>query len=166
MTTKKSKKRTTKPKPQDPAAGTETLELSVAQVYEQLLRRVVNEWAKKVLGMLAEDTLALERPDGVREIEPQTSDAALLRTLCTFGAGAVKGWVQLPSRPPPAEMPRQKPNRESVERAEQRHRIEQAYVYKVDMRRVVNEDRARAGLPPLPPSEDEPPTARPPGHTS
>ena len=108
--------------------------------------------------MLAEDALAIERPAGVREIEPQTSDA-LLRTLCTFGAGAVKGWVKLPPAPKPAEMPRQKPNKESIERAEQRRRIEDGYVYEVDMRQIMNEDRQRAGLPPLPPPEDEPPTS-------
>ena len=115
--------------------------------------------------MLAEDTPALERPNGVREIRPRTS-ATAVRTLCTFGAGAVKGWVVLPSRPSPAEMPRQKPNKESIERAEQRRRVEDGYVYEVDMRQIMNEDRQRAGLPPLPPPEDEPPTARPPGHTS
>ena len=156
------KKTTTKTKPQDPAAETEQ---TPGQKHEAQLRQVLDDWAEKALEMLAEDIRTLERPPGARKIEPRTSDAAL-RTLCTFGADAVKTWVVLPPRPSPAEMPRQKPSKESIERAEQRHRIEQSYVYTVDMRRVVNEDRARAGLPPLPPSEDEPPTARPPGHTS
>ena len=144
----KRKPPTTKTKPQD-------IEQTPGQKYEAQLRRVVDEWAEKVSNMLAEDIRALETPPGVREIEPQTSDAALLRRLESIGRDAVKGWVVLPSRPSPAEMPRQKPNKESVERAEQRRRIEDGYTYTVDIRRFINEDRQRAGLTPLPPSEDE-----------
>ena len=158
----KSRKRTSKPKAQDPAAETEQ---TPGQKAEAQLRQVLDDWAEKALETLAEDLRTLERPRGVSKIEPRTSDAAL-RTLCTFGADAVKTWVKLPSRPSPAEMPRQKPNKESIERAEQRRRVEDGYVYEVDMRQIMNEDRQRAGLPPLPPPEDEPPTARPPGHTS
>ena len=145
-------KKTTTNTPQDTIAETEQ---TPGQKYEQLLRQKVDAWPQKALEMLAEDIRALETPEGVREIEPQTSDAALLRRLESIGRDAVKGWVVLPSRPSPAEMPRQKPNKESVERAEQRRRIEDGYTYTVDIRRFVNEDRARAGLPPLPPSEDE-----------
>ena len=146
----KSKKRTTKP--QGTAAGTETLELSVAQVCERQLRQVLDEWAEKALEMLAEDIRTLERPGGVLKIEPRTSDA-LRRTLSIFGADAVKGWVVLPPRPKPAEYIHPEPSKESLARAEQRKRIEDGYVYTFDQRRFVNEDRARAGLPPLP--EDE-----------
>ena len=148
--------RTTKPKPQGTAAGTETLELSVAQVCERQLRQVLDEWAEKAIEMLAEDIRTLERPRGVLKIEPRTSDA-LRRTLSIFGADAVKGWVVLPLRPKPAEFRLPPPSESALERAAQVRRIEDGYVYTVDMRRFVNEDRARAGLPPLP--EDEAPTS-------
>ena len=141
MTAKKTSKT------QDPAAATP------GQKYEAQLRQVLDEWAEKALEMLAEDAIALERP--VREIEPRTSDAALLRTLRTFGVNAVKGWVVLPPRPKPAELRLAPPSESALERAAQVRRIEDGYVYTVDVRRFVDEDRARAGLPPLPPSEDE-----------
>ena len=150
----KSKKRTTKP--QGTAAGTETLELSVAQVCERQLRQVLDNWAEKALEMLAEDIRTLERPGGVLKIEPRTSDA-LRRTLSIFGADAVRSWAVLPPRPKPAEFSLPPPSESALERAAQVRRIEDGYVYQVDMRRVVNEDRARAGLPPLP--EDEAPTS-------
>ena len=149
MTKKKTK---TKTKPQDPAAGIETLELSVAQVCERQLQQLLADWAEKVSNMLAEDIRTLERPGGVLKIEPRTSDA-LRRTLSIFGADAVKGWVVLPSRPKPAEFRLPPPSESALERAAQVRRIEDGYTYTVDMTRIVNEDRARAGLPPLP--EDE-----------
>ena len=152
MTTKKSKKRTTKP--QGTAAGTETLELSVAQVYERQLRQVLDDWAEKALEMLAEDIRTLDRPGGVLKIEPRTSDA-LRRTLSIFGADAVQGWVVLPPRPKPAEFRLPPPSETALERAAQVRRIEDSYTYTFDARRFVNEDRARAGLPPLPPPDDE-----------
>ena len=136
----------TKPKPQDPAAGTP------GQKYEKQLQQVLDDWAEKALEILAEDIRTLDRPESVREIRPQTSERTL-RTLRTAAAGAVKDWVQLPSRPKPAEFSLPPPSKESIERAEQRRRIEDGYTYTVDMRRFVNEDRARAGLQPLP--EDE-----------
>ncbi len=145
MTTKQSKKRTTKPQPTEQPPG---------QKYETQLRQVLDKWAEKALEMLAEGLRTLDRPEGVHEIIPRTSDA-LQRTLCTFGADAVKTWVVLPPMPKPAEMPRRKPSKEDIARAEQRHRIEQSYVYTVDVRRFVNEDRARGGLPPLPEDEEE-----------
>jgi len=146
VTTKQSKKRTTQP------PDTET-EQTPGQKYEAQLRQVLDEWAEKALEMLAEDIRALDR-QGVLEIRPRTS-AALLRRLESIGGDAVRSWVKLPPRPKPAEYPPRVPSKEDTARAEQRHRIEQSYVYKLDVRRFVNEDRARGGLPPLPPSEDE-----------
>ena len=136
------RKPSTKTKPQD----TET-EQTPGQKYETEIQQMVDDWAKKALEMLVEDALALERPEGLREIEPGTSDA-LLRRLEPIGAGAVKGWVVLPSRPKPAEFSFPPPSKESVERAAQRRRIEDGYVYTVDMRRFVNEDRARQWIGP------------------
>ena len=129
-------------------------ELMPRQKYEQQLQQILDAWPEKALKLLEADVLALEAPEGARKIKPQTSERTL-RTLRTAAAGAVKDWVVLPSRPPAAVMSRQKPNKESIERAEQRRRIEKSYVYTVDMRRIINEDRQRAGLPPLPPPEDE-----------
>ena len=140
-------KRTTKP--QGTAAGTETLELSVAQVYEQQLRRVVDEWAEKALELLVEDIRTLDRPGGVREIEPQTSDA-LRRTLCIFGADAVKGWVVLPPAPKPAEFSLPPPSKSALERAAQIRRIEESAKSDVNLKNRINEDRERTRLPPLP----------------
>ena len=140
-------KATTTAKPQD----TET-EQTPQQKYETEIQQVVDDWPEKALQLLAEDALALERPEDVREIRPSSSDA-LLRRLESIGGDAVRGWVRLPPRPKPAEFSLPAPSPESVARAEQRHRIEQSYVYTVDVRRFINEDRARGGLPPLP--EDE-----------
>ena len=143
------RKPTTKTEPRD----TET-EQTPGQKYEQQLRQVLDEWAEKALQLLAEDIRTLDRPGSVLKIEPRTSDA-LRRTLSTFGADAVKGWVKLPPRPKPAEFRLAPPSESALERAAQVRRIEDGYTYTVDMRRFVNEDRARAGLPPLPPPEDE-----------
>ena len=123
-----------------------------AAQHEAQLRRVLDKWATTALETLAEDLDALETPEGVRKIEPRLSDA-LQRTLRTIGTDAVRSWVVRPPGPKPAEWPRQEPSKESLARAEQRKRIEDSYVYTFDQRRFVNEDRARAGLPPLP--EDE-----------
>ena len=144
-TTKKSKKRTTKPQ------GTEQPPRQKYEKAEKELRQVLDEWAEKALETLAEDMRALDRR-GVRKIEPRPS-AALRGALGTFAADAVRGWVVRPPMPKPAEYPPRVPSKEDTARAEQRHRIEQSYVYKLDVRRFVNEDRARGGLPPLP--EDE-----------
>jgi len=102
MTKKKPK---TKTKPKDPAAGTETLDLSLAKVYERQLRQKVDDWAKKALQLLVEDIRALETPEGAREIRPRTSDLALLRRLESIGGDAVNGWIVLPARPPAPRMP-------------------------------------------------------------
>ena len=100
MTTKKSKKRTTKPKPQ----GTET-EQTPGQKYEEQLRQILDAWPEKALQLLAADVLALEATEGARKIKPGTSDAALLRRLGPIGGDAVKGWIVLPARPPAPQMP-------------------------------------------------------------
>ena len=90
----------TKPKPQD----IETEQIP-GQKYETEIRQVLDGWAEKALEMLAEDALALERPEGARKIKPQTSDAALLRRLGPIGGDAVNGWIVLPDRPPAPQMP-------------------------------------------------------------
>jgi len=153
---KMTKKKTKTKAAEDTNAETEQ---APGQKYEKQLQQVVDDWAKKALKLLAEDVLALEASEGARETKPRTDDPALLRTLRTFGDDAVKGWVKLPPRPSPAELSLPPPSKESMERAAQRRRIEDGYTYTVDVRRFVNEDRARAGLPPLPPSEDEAPTS-------
>ena len=122
-----------------------------AAQYEALLQGVLDKWATQALETLAEDLAALDRQD-VRKIVPTLSDALQL-TLRTVGAKAVKGWVVRPPGPKPAEYIHPEPSKESLARAEQRKRIEDSYVYTFDTRRFVNEDRARAGLRPLP--EDE-----------
>ena len=141
----------TESKAEDTIAETEQ---TPGQKYKRQLQQAIDDWPEKALELLAEDMLALKAPEGARKIKPRTLDA-LRRTLSTFGADAVKNWVQLPPRPKPAEFSLPPPSESALERAAQVRRIEDGYTYTVDIRRFVNEDRQRAGLPPLPPSEDE-----------
>lgn len=144
MTKKKS---TTKTKLQDTIAETEQ---TPQQKYETEIQQVLEEWPEKALKLLAADSLALEAPDGAREIKPRTLDAALLHRLEPIGRDAVRSWVILPPAPKPAVFSLPPPSKEAVERAEQLRRIEESHTHEVDMRRIMNEDRERAGLPPLP----------------
>ena len=153
-TTKTKRKTTTKTKRQGPTAETETPELSAAQVYAQQLQAILDTLPEKTLELLAADVLALTAPPGVRKIQPRPLPA-VQRQLGLAGRAALNGWTVMPPAPPPAEFKLPEPSETAKARAAQIRRIEDGYVYTVDVRRFVNEDRARAGLPPLPPSEDE-----------
>ncbi len=135
-----------------PTTKQKDTERTAAQ-YEAQLQGVIAKWATKALETLAEDVAALDRP-GAPKIEPRPS-AALQRTLGTFAVDTVRGWVVLPPRPKVAEYPAHVPSPEDIRRAEQRARIEAGAVHTFDHRRHINEDRARSGLPPLPPEEEE-----------
>ena len=144
--TKKKTGTTTKTKTKAKAAS----EPSAAQIHVEQTQLVVDAFPGKALEILAADLLAVETTEGARKVNPRTDDPALLRRLHIIGKDAVHSWTVLPKAPKPAEFSLPPPSREAVERAEQNRRIEKSHTHKVDMRRILNEDRGRAGLPPLP----------------
>ena len=90
-------------KTQDPAAGTETLELSVAQVYEQHLRVVIDEWTEASIEDLEEKIRVLDLPDDGRKFKPHTPESSR-QGLRQQGERLTMSWHIPPPRPPAAPM--------------------------------------------------------------
>ena len=98
-----TKKKKPPSKTQDPAAETETLELSDAQVYEGQLRVVIDEWTEASIEDLEEKIRALDLPKDGRKFQPHTSKVSR-QALRQQGERLTMSWHIPPPRPPAAPM--------------------------------------------------------------
>ena len=96
----------TKPpsKTQDPAAETETLELSVAQVYEQQVQLAIDDCTGESLKLLEAKFQALDLPDDGRKFQPHTSEVSRSDLRNQF-VRLARSWHIPPPRPPAPQMP-------------------------------------------------------------
>ena len=98
------RKPTTKTKPQDPAAETtKTLELSVAQVYEQQVQLAIDDCTAESLELLEAKFQALDLPDDGRKFQPHTSEVSRSDLRNQF-VRLARSWHIPPPRPPAAPM--------------------------------------------------------------
>ena len=96
-------KKKTPTKTQDPAAETETLELSVAQVYEQQVQLAIDDCTGESLELLEAKFRALDLPDDGRKFQPHTSEVFRSDLRNQF-VRLARSWHIPPPRPPAAPM--------------------------------------------------------------